>query len=123
MSLRASVPGGPVTDNVATDNPITDNLRQGVRLIDLVMLGAGTAIGASIFSVLGPAAQIGGAGILISVMLAAVPMILFGLVYAFMASALPRTAASFEWQRQFTHPVIAFAIVWLRILSNAVVMI
>lgn len=99
------------------------NLRQGVRLIDLVMLGAGTAIGASIFSVLGPAAQVGGEGILISVMLAALPMILFGLVYAFMASALPRTAASFEWQRQFTHPLIAFAIVWLRILSNAVVMI
>jgi len=98
-------------------------LRPGVRLIDLVMLGAGTAIGASIFSVLGPAAQIGGEGILISVMLAALPMILFGLVYAFMASALPRTAASFEWQRQFTHPLIAFGIVWLRILSNAVVMI
>jgi APA family basic amino acid/polyamine antiporter len=50
-------------------------------------------------------------------------MILFGLVYAFMASALPRTAASYEWQRQFTHPAIAFAIVWLRVLSNAVVMI
>jgi APA family basic amino acid/polyamine antiporter len=51
------------------------------------------------------------------------PMVLFGLVYAYMASAVPRTAASFEWQRQFTHPLIAFAIVWLRILSNAVVMI
>jgi hypothetical protein len=30
-------------------------LRHGVRLIDPVMLGAGTAIGASIFTVLGPA--------------------------------------------------------------------
>jgi len=106
-----------------TQTAATENLKQGVRLIDLVMLGAGTAIGASIFSVLGPAAQVGGEGILIAVMLAAVPMILFGLVYAWMASALPRTAASFEWQRQFTHPLIAFAIVWLRILSNAVVMI
>jgi APA family basic amino acid/polyamine antiporter len=106
-----------VTDQAA------DHLRAGVRLIDLVMLGAGTAIGASIFSVMGPAAQVGGTGILISVMLAALPMILFGLVYAYMASAIPRTAASFEWQRQFTHPLLAFAIVWLRILSNAVVMI
>jgi basic amino acid/polyamine antiporter, APA family len=101
---------------------MTDQLRHGVRLIDLVMLGAGTAIGAAIFSVLGPAAQVGGAGILIAVAIAAVPMVLFGLVYAFMASALPRTAASFEWQREFTHPVIAFGIVWLRVLSNAVVM-
>lgn len=102
---------------------MSDNLRQGVRLIDLVMLGAGTAIGASIFSVLQPAAQVGGTGILLAVVLAALPMILFGLVYAYMASAVPRTAASFEWQRQFTHPLLAFAIVWLRILSNAVVMI
>jgi len=102
---------------------MTDQLRQGVKLIDLVMLGAGTAIGAAIFSVLGPATQVGGTGILISVAIAAVPMVLFGLVYAFMASALPKTAASYEWQRAFTHPVIAFGIVWLRILSNAVVMI
>ena len=101
---------------------MTDQLRHGVRLIDLVMLGAGTAIGAAIFSVLGPAAQVGGAGILIAVAIAAVPMALFGLVYAFMASAVPRTAASYEWQREFTHPVIAFGIVWLRVLSNAVVM-
>ena len=102
---------------------MTDQLRKGVKLIDLVMLGAGTAIGAAIFSVLGPATQVGGSGILISMAIAAVPMVLFGLIYAFMASALPRTAASYEWQRQFTHPLIAFGIVWLRILSNAVVMI
>jgi len=102
---------------------MTDQLRHGVRLIDLVMLGAGTAIGASIFSVLGPAAQVGHEGILVACVIAALPMVLFGLVYAYMASAVPKTAASFEWQRQFTHPLIAFGIVWLRILSNAVVMI
>jgi APA family basic amino acid/polyamine antiporter len=98
-------------------------LKHGVALIDLVMLGAGTAIGAAIFSVLGPAAKVGGSGILIACLLAAIPMIIFGLVYAFMASAAPRTAASYEWQRQFTHPLIAFAVVWMRVLSNAVVMI
>ena len=98
-------------------------LKHGVALVDLVMLGAGTAIGAAIFSVLGPAAKVGGSGILIACLLAAIPMVIFGLVYAFMASAAPRTAASYEWQRQFTHPLIAFAIVWMRVLSNAVVMI
>ncbi|ODT86762.1 amino acid permease [Phenylobacterium sp. SCN 70-31] len=102
---------------------MTEQLRHGVKLIDLVMLGAGTAIGAAIFSVLGPAAQVGGNGILIAVGIAALPMVLFGLVYAFMASAVPKTAASYEWQREFTHPLIAFGIVWLRVLSNAVVMI
>mgnify|MGYP000464510533 CR=1 FL=1 len=107
---------GPVT-------PSSPALKHGVGLIDLVMLGAGTAIGAAIFSVLGPASQVGGAGILISAGLAAIPMIVFALVYAYMASALPKTAASYEWQRILTKPWIAFAVVWMRILSNAVVMI
>lgn len=98
-------------------------LKHGVGLVDLVMLGAGTAIGAAIFTVLGPAAAVGGTGILITVALAALPMVLFALVYAYMASAAPSTAASYEWQRRFTHPMVAFAIVWLRVLSNAVVMI
>ncbi len=98
-------------------------LKHGVGLIDLVMLGAGTAIGAAIFTVLGPATEVGGSGILITVGLAALPMVLFALVYAYMASAVPSTAASYEWQRRFTHPLIAFAIVWMRVLSNAVVMI
>lgn len=101
----------------------SNHLRHGVRLIDLVMLGAGTAIGASIFTVLGPATEVGGAGILFALALAAVPMTLFGVVYGFMGSALPRTAASFEWQREFSHPALAFAIVWMRVLSNAVVMV
>lgn len=101
----------------------SSELKHGVGLVDLMMLGAGTAIGAAIFTVLGPAAAVGGTGILITVALAALPMVLFALVYAYMASAAPSTAASYEWQRRFTHPLVAFAIVWLRVLSNAVVMI
>jgi APA family basic amino acid/polyamine antiporter len=99
------------------------SLKRGVRLLDLVMLGAGTAIGAAIFTVLGPAAKVGGTGILITTLIAALPMALFALVYAWLASTAPRTAASYEWQRQFTHPAFAFAIVWMRVLANAVVMI
>ncbi|MBS0361583.1 MAG: amino acid permease [Proteobacteria bacterium] len=102
---------------------MTDQLRKSVRLIDLIMLGAGTAIGAAIFTVLGPAAKVGGNGILIATAIAALPMALFALVYGWLASAVPATAASYEWQRRFTHPAFAFAIVWMRVLANAVVMI
>ena len=98
-------------------------LKRGVRLLDLIMLGAGTAIGAAIFTVLGPATKVGGIGILITVGLAALPMALFALVYAWLASTAPLTAASYEWQRRYTHPAFAFAIVWMRVLANAVVMI
>ncbi|HEX3366332.1 APC family permease [Phenylobacterium sp.] len=98
-------------------------LKRGVRMLDLIMLGAGTAIGAAIFTVLGPAAKVGGAGILIATGVAALPMVLFALVYAWLASTAPATAASYEWQRRFTHPAFAFGIVWMRVLANAVVMI
>lgn len=97
--------------------------KKGVGLIDLVMLGAGTAIGSSVFTVLGPAAEVGGAGLLPALVVAAVPMVVFGVVYAYMASAVPRTAAAFEWQRAYTTPGIAFGIVWMRVLSSGVVMV
>jgi basic amino acid/polyamine antiporter, APA family len=106
-----------------SDQNAEGQLRKRVRLIDLIMLGAGTAIGAAIFTVLGPAAKVGGNGILIATAMAAVPMALFALVYGWLSSAVPATAASYEWQRRFTHPAFAFAIVWMRVLANAVVMI
>lgn len=102
--------------------PDEKNFKQGIKLIDLVMLGAGTAIGSSVFTVMSPAAKVGGAGMVIALLIAALPMLVFGLVYAYMASAVPKTAATFEWQREYTSPVIAFGIVWMRIISNLVVM-
>jgi APA family basic amino acid/polyamine antiporter len=86
------------------------------------MIGAGTAIGASIFSVLGPSAKVAGSGILVAVLIAAVPMTIFGLIYAFMSSAWPRSGASYEWQRTFVHPTVGFIVVWLRIMGNALIM-
>jgi len=108
--------------NQAVD-PSDEQLKKGIRLIDLVMLGAGTAIGSSVFVVMSPAAKIGGSGMLVSLLISALPMLIFGLVYAYMASAAPQTAASFEWQREYTSPVVAFSVVWMRALSSGVAMI
>ncbi|MCC7200394.1 MAG: amino acid permease [Gammaproteobacteria bacterium] len=93
-------------------------LKGGVGLTGVVMLGAGTAIGVSIFSVLAPAAQVAGSGLLVAVFIAALPMVVFALAYAWLASALPKSGASYEWPRQFIHPLVGFLIAWLRILSN-----
>jgi gamma-glutamyltranspeptidase / glutathione hydrolase len=102
--------------------PSTLALKRSVRLLDLVMIGAGTAIGASIFSVLGPSAKVAGSGILVAVLIAALPMTTFGLIYAFMSSAWPRSGASYEWQRTFIHPLAGFVVVWLRIMGSALLM-
>jgi APA family basic amino acid/polyamine antiporter len=94
------------------------HLRQAVGLTGVVMLGAGTAIGVSIFTVLQPTAQVAGSGLLLAVGLAALPMVFFAMAYAYLASALPRSGASYEWPRRFVHPLAGFLVAWLRILTN-----
>lgn len=97
-------------------------LRQGVGLTGVVTLGAGTAIGVSIFTVLQPASQIAGAGMLVAIGIAMLPMLLFAVVYSYLGSALPVSGASYEWPSRFLHPLVGFLVVWLRILSNVGVM-
>lgn len=104
---------------MATNHPIGEGrLKQQVGLLGVVMFGAGTAIGVSIFSVLSPAAKAAGSGLLVAIVLAIVPMVLFAAVYSFLASALPKSGASYEWPRRFLHPSVGFLVSWLRILSN-----
>lgn len=93
-------------------------LKRGVGLSGVVMFGAGTAIGVSIFSVLQPAAQVAGSGLLLAVLIAALPMVLFAVCYAYLGSALPVSGASYEWPRRFIHPFVGFAIGWMRIVGN-----
>jgi APA family basic amino acid/polyamine antiporter len=93
-------------------------LRKGVGLGGVVMFGAGTAIGVSIFSVLQPAAEVAGSALLGAMAVAAVPMLLFAVSYAWLGSALPVSGASYEWPRRFLGPLVGFLIAWLRIISN-----
>lgn len=102
----------------SSPNAKPTGLRRDVGLIGVVTLGAGTAIGVSIFTVLQPAAQVAGSGLLVAIGLAMVPMLLFAIAYAYLGSALPVSGASYEWPSRFLHPTIGFLIAWLRILSN-----
>lgn len=92
--------------------------RRDVGLAGVVMFGTGTAIGVSIFTVLQPAAAVAGNGLLLALLLAAAPMLLFAVTYAYLGSAVPVSGASYEWPRRFLHPFAGFLISWLRILSN-----
>ncbi|WP_183617051.1 APC family permease [Novosphingobium fluoreni] len=105
--------------SISTSEPAeAGHLTRTIGLFDLVMISAGSALGFSIFSVLSPAAAIGGSGILVTTVLAAMPMAVFGLVYAFLASANPRSGASFEWPREYLHPFVGFFLSWLRIFGS-----
>lgn len=93
-------------------------LKQGVSLFGIVALGAGTAIGVAIFSIIAPGAKLAGPAMLISMLIAAVPMVVFAVTYAFMGSAAPVSGASYEWSRRFIHPFVGFIVGWLRIVGN-----
>jgi len=93
-------------------------LKQGVSLWGIVALGAGTAIGVAIFSILAPGAALAGPGLLLAMLIAMVPMMLFALTYAFMGSAAPVSGASYEWSRRFIHPFVGFLIGWLRMAGS-----
>jgi len=96
----------------------TLTLRRSVSLAGVVMLGAGTAIGVSIFSVLQPAAEVAGSALLVAIVIAMIPMAFFAVIYAWLASILPVSGASYEWPRRFLGPYVGFSIAWLRIISN-----
>lgn len=93
-------------------------MKKGVNLFAVVALGLGTAVGVSIFSAIAPATKIGGPGMLLAVAIAALPIFVIALTYAFMGSALPITGASYEWSRRFIHPLAGFMVAWLRIASS-----
>lgn len=77
-------------------------LKAGLDLSAVVALGLGTAVGVAIFSVVAPAAALAGPGMLLAVVLAALPMFIIAVNYAFLGSALPASGASYEW------PVVSY---------------
>jgi len=109
-----------MTDNTQTGE---HQLKREVGLFGVVALGLGTAIGVSIFSIIAPTFALAGPAMLVSMACAAVPMIVFAWVYAFMGSAVPVTGASFEWPRRYISPFAGFFISWLRIAGSTAALI
>lgn len=97
-------------------NPV--ELRQSIGLWGVVSLGLGTAVGVSIFSAIAPSAGLAGPAMLLSVLVAALPMYLIAVSYAFLGSAVPVSGASFVWPARFLHPALGFFIAWMRIVAN-----
>ncbi|QQV76811.1 amino acid permease [Sphingomonas aliaeris] len=93
-------------------------LAKGIDLWGVVALGLGTAVGVSIFSAIAPAARIAGPAMLLSALIAALPMYLIAVSYAFLGSACPESGASFVWPARFLHPAWGFYIGWARIVAN-----
>ena len=97
---------------------IDAGLRKGISLWGVVSLGLGTAVGVSIFSAVSPATALAGPGMLLAVVIAALPMYLIAVSYAYLGSADPVSGASFVWPSRYLHPTLGFFIAWMRIIAN-----
>lgn len=93
-------------------------LAKGIDLGGVIAMGLGTAVGVSIFSAIAPAAALAGPGMMFSALIAALPMYLIAVSYAFLGSALPVSGASFAWPARFLSPDWGFYIGWARIIAN-----
>ena len=93
-------------------------LRQGIGLWGVVSLGLGTAVGVSIFSAMAPATALAGPAMLLSVLVAALPMYVIAVSYAYLGSAIPVSGASFAWPARFLHPLWGFLVAWMRIIGS-----
>ncbi|TCM15417.1 APA family basic amino acid/polyamine antiporter [Novosphingobium sp. PhB165] len=96
----------------------TSSLRKGIGLWGVVSMGLGTAVGVSIFSAVSPATALAGPGMLLSVLIAALPMYLIAVSYAYLGSADPVSGASFVWPSRYLSPTLGFFIAWMRIIAN-----
>jgi APA family basic amino acid/polyamine antiporter len=99
------------------------HLEQRLDLLAVVAIGLGMAVGVAIFSIIAPAAALAGPGLLLSIVIAAIPIVIVAVNYAFMGSALPVSGAGYEWPRRFIHPVFGFAVAWSRIASSTSAML
>ncbi len=112
-----------MTDATTDAAAAEGGLRKRITVWGIVALGAGCAIGASIFSVIAPSAALAGPAMLMTLAVAMIPMIIFAVIYSFMGSAAPTTGASYEWTRRFVHPFAGFMVAWLRIVGSTAALV
>ena len=79
---------------------VPDELRRSLGLIDAVMVGLGSMIGAGIFTALGPAARAAGSGLLLSLAVAAVVAYCNATSSARLAARYPSSGGTYVYGRE-----------------------
>lgn len=86
-------------------------LHRSLSLFQLTVYGVGTIVGAGIYSVLGAAAGVVGAGVWVSLLLAGLAALLTGLSYAELISRFPRAGAEYHFLKAAfpRRPLLSFS--------------
>ena len=93
---RTTGAGGPTHDQ-ADDTP---RLSRSLGLVDIVLFGVGSIVGAGIYAIIGEAAAYGGNVLWLSFLLAAIVAFLTAAGYAELVSRYPDAGGSFEYVKQ-----------------------
>ena len=98
--------------------PVLNQLRRDLRLVDAVGVGLGAIIGAGIFVVTGVAAGIAGPAFLIGLVLAGGVATLNALSSAQLAATYPQSGGTYEYGYRVLHPWLGFAAGWMFLASK-----
>ena len=98
----------------------TISLKRALGLFAVTATGVGLILGAGIYVLVGPAAELAGNAVWASFLLAALVAVLTGLSYAELSSMYPRAGASYEYVRHAFGLRAGFVVGWLVTLSLVV---
>ena len=97
----------------------SSRLSRELSLSDAVVLGLGSMMGAGIFASLGPAAQSAGAGLIVSVFLAATAAFLNATSVAQLAALFPESGGAYVYGRKQWGPFTGFLAGWAFVIGKS----
>ncbi|MHA1483922.1 MAG: APC family permease [Candidatus Thorarchaeota archaeon] len=106
-----------MTEESASKSP---DLKGSIGLGTLIAIGVGGTIGASIFTIIGFAAQMAGPALIISFLIGGVLTILVGLNYSELSSTFPESGGGYTFAKKAYGGLSAFLTGWLMAFANLV---
>jgi basic amino acid/polyamine antiporter, APA family len=88
-------------------------LRRELRLLDAVMMGLGSIVGAGVFVSIGIAAGVAGSGVLLAIVIAAGVATCNALNSAQLAANHPVSGGTYEYGYRWLHPALGFSAGWM----------
>jgi len=105
---------------VLTDEVREARLRPQLRTFDAVATGLAAILGAGIFAVIAPAANIAGPALIVSFGIGASVALCNALSSAQLAAAFPRSGGTYEFGRRMLGPWWGFSAGWMFLVANTV---
>ena len=95
-------------------------LRRNLGVIECTLMGVGVMLGAGIYALVGPAAQLAGNAVWASFLIASIVAAFTGLSYAELSSFIPKAGGEYYYTRRALGSLVAFLVSWSLVVGIAV---